>query len=686
MKKLYLLIFTIFIAYSSYSQNNKAILLHHSTGTGVYYSGNVREWTADYNITNGADFVIEENSYPSTPYGWGNYPYDYWKLWVDGSCDNAYEGSECLESIAERYEMVIFKHCFPGADVLESDGLPDVTSEKRTIENYKLQYRALREKMDGMPSTKFMFWTLVPRHRLYDNGINATRANQFVEWVRNDFLTEDGNEHPNIYIFDIWTIFAEQEQNPEFGLQYCLKYEYERDHTSAEDGHPNVAAYEYAGPLFAQAVVDALADDLETVDYAPELSTSTEPVILAGESYDLSQIEIQDANNTDATYTYHSASPATSSNELSSTVVTPSSTTNYYILGTTSTDLTDELEVAVTVVEEEEYSYTLSGSLAFGRVTIGSSSSLSFTINNTSTGALEVTSITLPDGFTANWTSGTIELGGSQSISVTFTPTEAIAYSGEVAIVSNGTTESDALEVSGSGSENTEGLYIEDILLVDPVNDEIMGSLNDGDVIYKSDIPAYYLTIEVVAESDEVNSVYFNLSGAYEYEKTEGLYPWVLFGDNEWVGYKATWIPPVGDYSLYVSAHSGTNANGETLDSKMLNFIISNEEKTSESISIAEDLKAGHNSGIEIQSLPDPDMPKLVLSPVPVSSVLEVNFDREVDCLSDITITSITGIPVYQEEDAEVPHFVYVERYPAGVYIVRVQNAYGQFMQTFIKQ
>jgi hypothetical protein len=365
MKKITTVVILTFTFFLGFSQNDSAIFLHHSTGGYVYSEGGVAAWINDYNDGNGTDYYLKQFSYPNTPWPWNNYPYDYWKLWIDGSCDNSQSGIECLESIASKYELVILKHCFPGAGILEPDDNPDVTSSKKTFENYKLQYRALRDKMDDMPNTKFMFWTLAPLHRLSTSPEQAQRANEFVEWVKNDFLTEDEEEHPNIYIFDFFGLVAELSATPENGVQYCLKYEYEDKHDNG-DSHPNVDANEYAGPIFARAVVNALADTNQITDVYPDLSTSDKPEICTGSEYNLSDLNIVDANSTGATYSYHTASPAIEANELESPIVSPLISTTYYILGSTETGLTDEIPVEVKVNNIPDLSTVTEPVISFG--------------------------------------------------------------------------------------------------------------------------------------------------------------------------------------------------------------------------------------------------------------------------------------------------------------------------------
>jgi len=258
--------------------NEKAIFLHHSTGGNLYSQGHVASYVSNYNSQHNTNYVVEERAYPTGPYPWNNYPYDWWNLWVteneDGSdrippCDSSNRNIECLSSLTQNYDTIIFKHCFPGADVLADTGSPDVSSSRKSLENYKAQYRALRREFDKYPNNLFIAWTLVPRHRLATNAENAARAKQFVDWVKNEWLTEDGQSHPNIKVFDFWGYAAESNENPERGQVNTLKYEYERSHSSS-DSHPNTLANETIGPIFAQAVIDYMRDFFSEESYEDE--------------------------------------------------------------------------------------------------------------------------------------------------------------------------------------------------------------------------------------------------------------------------------------------------------------------------------------------------------------------------------------------------------------------------------
>lgn len=251
-----ILVIWMFVITTHLAFPQKVVFLHHSTGRNVFNEGNVKALIDEYNKANHRSVEFTARIFPNTPWPWSNYPFDYWKLWIGGSCDSQNPNIECIQTLAEKYDMVIMKHCYPGSAIRPNTGKPDVTSETKTLENYKEQYRALRSLFDSFPGTKFMVWTLAPLHRMATTPEAAGRAREFVEWVKNDWLTEDNKPHPNIYIFDFFSHLAEMDANPAQGVRYCLRYDFERDHSKG-DSHPNLAANKHAGPLFVKAVTDA---------------------------------------------------------------------------------------------------------------------------------------------------------------------------------------------------------------------------------------------------------------------------------------------------------------------------------------------------------------------------------------------------------------------------------------------
>lgn len=246
---------------SNFTIAQNAIFLHHSVGGNVYTQGGVANWATSYNSSHSANFQIIEQSYPNFPWEWNNYPWDYWKLWVAGGCNNADKGIACLENIAANYDLVIFKHCYPGAD-LKATALTTDKSVK-TNENYKYLYRLLLAKLDAMPQKKFMVWTLTPERSSSSDIEQGNNAYNFVEWVKKSWLTEDGKAHPNVFIFDFFNLVAEGSAT----TGYALKTIYEIA-GEPNNNHPNTAANQYVGPIFAQAVIDILKTNTSVEDPA----------------------------------------------------------------------------------------------------------------------------------------------------------------------------------------------------------------------------------------------------------------------------------------------------------------------------------------------------------------------------------------------------------------------------------
>lgn len=96
---------------------------------------------------------------------------------------------------------------------------------------------------------------------------------------------------------------------------------------------------------------------------------------------------------------------------------------------------------------------SVSGNLSFGNVQIGSSAQAVMTISNASTGggALAVSGISLPAGFSTTFTSATLKPGKSTSAIIKFSPIAGQAYSGFAVANSTATSGAKQLPVSGTG-------------------------------------------------------------------------------------------------------------------------------------------------------------------------------------------------------------------------------------------
>jgi surface antigen len=145
----------------------------------------------------------------------------------------------------------------------------------------------------------------------------------------------------------------------------------------------------------------------------------------------------------------------TAGNSQSVTVTfTPTSATSYGGTVTVNSDATsgvNTIAASGTGTATPTRIISLGGNLAFGSVTVGSSPQSTLTIYNTGNSTMTVSSISYPSGFSGNW-SGTIATGGSQPVTVTFSPTSATSYGGTVTVNSDATSGVNTIAASGTGT------------------------------------------------------------------------------------------------------------------------------------------------------------------------------------------------------------------------------------------
>lgn len=98
---------------------------------------------------------------------------------------------------------------------------------------------------------------------------------------------------------------------------------------------------------------------------------------------------------------------------------------------------------------------SLSGSLAFGSVIIGSPQSKELIIRNNGNSTLKINSITLPTGYSSNYYSGTIAANSYITANINFNPQNMVTnYNGVITVDSNSTSGVNTISVSGTGLNN----------------------------------------------------------------------------------------------------------------------------------------------------------------------------------------------------------------------------------------
>ncbi|MFH1571567.1 MAG: hypothetical protein ABIL09_26490 [Gemmatimonadota bacterium] len=219
------------------------LFLHHSTG-GVVWEGGVAAWLDQYNATHGTAHRAVEQAFPkSAPYGWANYPYDYWNIWVEHAGPDSFQDEPTLEILTRQYDTIVFKHCYPVSNVAEDSGSPRIDSDARRLENYLLQYEALKAKLRAFPQTRFIVWTGAALAEGNTTEDAARRARRFFEWVRDEW----DEPRDNIFVWDFY------ELETEGGLY--LKAEYA---AGPGDSHPSGEFAGRVAPLFGQRIVDVV--------------------------------------------------------------------------------------------------------------------------------------------------------------------------------------------------------------------------------------------------------------------------------------------------------------------------------------------------------------------------------------------------------------------------------------------
>lgn len=241
------------------SDTCKIIFLHHSTGNIIWkgrqtimtkfkhlfgFEDAVPQWFHEYNKAHNTLYQISAQNFPkASPYGWNNYPYDYYNIWVKHAGNKDFKNEPTLETLASKYNLIIFKHCFPVGNIATGPDTADIESPIKTLANYKAQYLALREKMLEFPETKFLLWTPPALVEAQTTSDEARRTSEFTNWIINEWDLENDN----IYLWDFYTLETEG------GLYLKPAYA-----AGINDSHPGSAFAETASALFCKRIVDII--------------------------------------------------------------------------------------------------------------------------------------------------------------------------------------------------------------------------------------------------------------------------------------------------------------------------------------------------------------------------------------------------------------------------------------------
>ena len=243
------------------------LFLHHSTGADIYRGADVngqsdvQNWVADYNQRQNTKLNFVEQNFPKSKqygyfgYGWENYPYDYYNIWVKNEKKRVYKGEPSLDLLTSHWDVIILKHCFPVSTVKYAEE-GNIDSPEKTIANYKLQYEALRLKLNEYPNTKFIVWTGAALTQASTTEEQAICAKDFFQWVKESW----DKPNDNIHIWDFFEL--------ETGGGIYMNDEYA---ASPNDSHPNTYFAQLVAPLFCQRVIDVIYNQGSNTDLAGNL-------------------------------------------------------------------------------------------------------------------------------------------------------------------------------------------------------------------------------------------------------------------------------------------------------------------------------------------------------------------------------------------------------------------------------
>lgn len=247
------------------------MFLHHSVGEYIWYGkptpfvqrgvrkispklankfssrGKLPRLFKAYNSEHGKNYRIHQVNFPkASPYGWNNFPYDYYNIWVENAGEEPFMEEPTLELLTKDYQVIIFKHCYPVSSIEPDQDSADIHSYLHTVANYKLQYNALKEKLQAFPETKFILFTGAVQVKTSLSEEEALRTREFFRWVREEW--DQPGDH--IYLWDLYSLETDG------GLYFKDEFA-----VSPYNSHPNK---EFAGrvvELLFNRITDVIEND-----------------------------------------------------------------------------------------------------------------------------------------------------------------------------------------------------------------------------------------------------------------------------------------------------------------------------------------------------------------------------------------------------------------------------------------
>ncbi|MBI5957497.1 MAG: hypothetical protein HY866_02090, partial [Chloroflexi bacterium] len=157
------------------------------------------------------------------------------------------------------YDVIIFKSCFPNADI----------QSEEQAENYRRYFLSIRDVIDQHPDKLFIALTLPPLVPNSTTPEAAERAQQWAEYLTSpEFL--DG--HSNLVVFNFFNLLAD-----ETGF---LRADFRPDEW---DSHPNERANQTIGPLFVDFVDQSIRSFTPGIPPVEPVTQTTDTIVQAND-------------------------------------------------------------------------------------------------------------------------------------------------------------------------------------------------------------------------------------------------------------------------------------------------------------------------------------------------------------------------------------------------------------------
>lgn len=293
---------------------------------------------------------------------------------------------------------------------------------------------------------------------------------------------------------------------------------------------------------------------------------------------------------------------------------------------------------------------TVSGSLEFGDIEVDHTDTLTFSIGNEGLAAFSVTDIQLPQGFSANWTTGQVEPSAEQQVEIVFAPTLVKSYSGYINVISDATTGLDSILVSGNGTPALIPMIV------------LSGTLSFGDV-----------------KTDSTKKDTFLI-------KNSGTAPLVVSDVEAPNGFTPDWTSgtvAVADSQMVIVTFAPTEE--KSYDGYI--FVNSNKESGNDSIEITgsgiiPDDDPGDDP-LDIKIASSTDGIQLLVYPNPVSGLLNVESATK---MAQVKIFDLNGKILYGKTLSGKHCTIPVEGLSKGCYFISAKTSDGRsFVKKFIK-